>query len=177
MTNKDAFLFKTNFSICVGSKCSTNASDFKGIKNMGPNQMVALCIEYGLFSKEKILDILKLKESEIEAEFFMRKKQMKGWQEIALKNIEDCTVRSIIWKNKWRYVVNRLLSHDFVIASSDVEFNVDLWMIRGLLKFYIADLTLGKAEIESRIDIIKLKNIDFFKQEIVRKPIIIDEAF
>lgn len=90
--------------------------------------------------------------------------------------IEECTVRNQIWKSKWKYVTNRLVSGDFVINQNS-EIDVDLWMIAGLLKLHITDYTISKAEIETRIDVVKLKNIDFFKPEIARKPIVQDDAF
>ena len=79
-----------------------------------------------------------------------------------MKIIDECTVRNQIWNSKWRFVVNRLVSSDFTIQQN-TEVDIDLWMLRGLVKYYIAESTIMKAEIESRIDVIQLKNTDFFK--------------
>lgn len=77
LTNKDILIFKNNFAICVGSRPSTNASDFKNIKSMALNQFISFCTEYALFTKEKVLLLLKIQSSEVEAEFFKKKKHIK----------------------------------------------------------------------------------------------------
>ena len=71
-----------------------------------------------------------------------------------IKIIDETTVRNFAWKTRWKELLRVLVIKDFELQK-DSTYDIDVWMIRALVRFNMIDWVVSKAEIEQRIDVIK----------------------
>ena len=73
-------------------------------------------------------------------------------------------------------LLQELATKDFELQT-DSTYNIDMQMIRALVRFNLTDWVITKAEIEQRIDMTKLKNLDFYSQLPMVKDQVDENAF
>lgn len=118
---------------------------------------------------------MKIKESEIEDEFYTVKIELNKIYAQCLLTVKDVKCRKDPWKQRWTAYLQNLKKHDFVIPGfmkkepngnlekKEFEKKKKMHFIKALLRYNLMRWVVLDAEIDDNVEAAKIKNIDYEK--------------